>query len=197
MDKRSKAIGVERARAMFPVVPVSDEFLRPHPATLAWWSARDGCRTCRHYLMPVYNGGLDSGGERCGRLHTSVGAAGLGRRVNPYCVDARGEGARCGPGAALREPVLLADAAAPRVVCTFCLREGHRAHACPALRRVQKRSIGAAARAIDVLSKEVKSLMRKLDSYVPADQASELRWRVLELEERLGIEAGARVVALS
>jgi hypothetical protein len=197
MGKRLGEIGVEVARKMFPVVPVSGEFLRPHPATLAWWAARDACRTCRHHLMREDSGGLDSGGERCGRLYTRVGSAGVGRRVNPYCVDARGEGARCGPGAALREPVLLADATAPRVVCTFCLREGHRAHACPALRRVQKRSIGAAARAIDVLSKEVKSLERKLDSYVPADQASELRWRILELEESLRVEDGARAGALS
>lgn len=99
MDKRCKLIGVERARAMFPVVPVSAEFLRPHPATLAWWAARDACRTCRHHLMPV-----DSGGERCGRLYARVGSGGVGRCVNAYCIDARGEGARCGPGAALHEP---------------------------------------------------------------------------------------------
>lgn len=80
---------------------IDTTFLRPHPATLAWWAARDACRTCSHHMPPAVFGD----GERCRRLQRPIGGGGYGRRIHPYCIDARDEGAECGPAASLRRPV--------------------------------------------------------------------------------------------
>lgn len=81
---------------------IDTRFLTVHPSTAAWWARRDKCRACAHY-MPSIEHQKDRGGERCGAL-MMPNAVRTGRSIAAYCVDARSEGARCGPGAAMFTP---------------------------------------------------------------------------------------------
>jgi hypothetical protein len=78
-------------------------FLRVHSRTRRWWQERETCRACVHYVFGVDKHG--SGGERCAAVRVRVGLTGRsGRTLNQYCIDARDEGARCGPNATLFKP---------------------------------------------------------------------------------------------
>lgn len=94
--------------------------------------------------------------------------------------------------------------------CTYCGQEGHRAHACPRRRnaligRLQRfrrpdaphwdtaqgqMELQAMLDTVDDLVRdsaqaERDALLRKFDGYVPADQASSMRYRIAELEAQV------------
>jgi hypothetical protein len=69
------------------------EFLRVHPATLAWWQQREQCQRCGNALLTrPYEGETIL---RCTMLRQG-GAHGSG-----YCIDARLPDGPCGPEAKL------------------------------------------------------------------------------------------------
>lgn len=89
--------------------PIDTRFLRPHPATVAWWQRRDKCRACKHHdendaTHP------ENKAERCHAykpLRTHIG-----RLPYELCADARATAAErddglaglCGPEAVMFEP---------------------------------------------------------------------------------------------
>lgn len=79
-------------------------------------------------------------------------------------------------------------------ICTFCGQTGHRAHACPMRPEAPKAGPGLTDEAIaeygarcaeEAAHRERAALLRKFDAYVPADVASSMRWRILELEQQI------------
>lgn len=62
-------------------------FLAVHPATALWWQQRGKCEACVHV-------------RRVGKTAMYCTASPAPSRVGFYpCIDARAEGARCGPDA--------------------------------------------------------------------------------------------------
>jgi hypothetical protein len=78
---------------------LDDRFLTVHPATSAWWAQRSRCRKCESHHVQTESCGATM--ERC--------AAVADRKPGPkargdgmaYCIDARLDGAPCGPKAEL------------------------------------------------------------------------------------------------
>ncbi len=68
----------------------------------------------------------------------------------------------------------------------------------PALLRDRARADDYAAACHGIVHKLVDeaAILRKFDGYVPADQASSMRWRILELEEVVRSEVAARAPLL-
>lgn len=78
-------------------------FLRLHPATALWWRQRPKCRACAHYIADVQHDRSNSG-ERCSASRVRINAGRRSRTITMHCIDARIDGAPCGPAAALFEP---------------------------------------------------------------------------------------------
>lgn len=80
-------------------------------------------------------------------------------------------------------------------ICTYCGQTGHRAHACPirpdfqiggTLKECEEQIIDYGVRCAEfAVERERAALLRKFDAYVPADVASSMRWRIMELEQQL------------
>ena len=75
---------------------LSDEFLKPHPATALWWQQREQCMRCANVDRRLEGHKQVSEVLRCKLSRTPAG-----RKEWAYCVDARSEGRECGPGAKL------------------------------------------------------------------------------------------------
>ena len=74
---------------------IDQRFLTPHPATALWWEQREKCEKCVHLNRQSY-------AIRCTKT-TSIDD--FRKSVSyAYCIDARLEGAPCGPNAALFKP---------------------------------------------------------------------------------------------
>ena len=73
------------------MVRLDTQFLRPHPATEAWWGQRAQCEACS---ASYHEAG--AGGVRCRASQAK-------NQVTPhgYCIDARAVDGPCGPHAIL------------------------------------------------------------------------------------------------
>ena len=82
---------------------VDPRYLSVHPATLAWWSQRDKCKTCKHMMIdgdPAMRCTLT---KRTGKGRSALLWTGRHTGVEfEYCIDAR-LGA-CGPEGKLWSP---------------------------------------------------------------------------------------------
>ena len=72
------------------------EFLSVHPATALWWEQRGQCQRCAHVRIKMEAFDESVPVMRCAMVRTP-----RGRQELAYCIDARLEGARCGPEAKL------------------------------------------------------------------------------------------------
>lgn len=83
-----------------------------HPRTLLWWEQREQCVRClrSHQDGDATNGCArthfgDAAGLRCSEVRRHIGGGNAaGRNIDVYCIDARSEGALCGPDARLFKP---------------------------------------------------------------------------------------------
>jgi hypothetical protein len=73
---------------------LSDEFLRPHPATTLWWEQREQCLRCANVICRLEGDKEITQVMRCKAVRTAVG-----RKDHAYCIDARI--GLCGPEATL------------------------------------------------------------------------------------------------
>jgi hypothetical protein len=86
---------------------LSEQFLRVHPATQAWWQRRERCESCKHSRLKRGEG--NEGVLRCNRaqhpnpLVRQMLSARVGADLRPYCIDASDEGGQCGPDGKLYE----------------------------------------------------------------------------------------------
>lgn len=88
---------------------IDQRFLTLHPATAVWRAQREKCEQCAHSYVPNSNDPKTEGHEglRCRKTTPQNCFKRGGFKINDptaYCIDARLEGAPCGPGAALFQP---------------------------------------------------------------------------------------------
>lgn len=88
---------------------IDQRFLTLHPATALWFEQRKTCEQCAHSYVPNNNDPRVEGHEglRCMATKPDRSCKRGGFRINEarsYCIDARLEGAPCGPDAALFKP---------------------------------------------------------------------------------------------
>lgn len=106
--------------AVPPPLPVREapSLLEPHPRNVAWGEQREACRRCLyHTSMGPASRGHGGLGERCSQVTVrdmvDVWRQVYGRKQpGPpdemvYCIDAREEGAPCGPEAKLFKQRIL------------------------------------------------------------------------------------------
>ena len=80
---------------------IDTRFLTIHPATTLWHQQRDQCERCAHFALREGDEGESI--MRCKAVRVAP------RRSRPtlgaYCIDARSEGAACGPDAILYKEI--------------------------------------------------------------------------------------------
>jgi len=86
---------------------IDERFLTPHPRTVLWFAQRGKCERC---VNSHQDGDRTSGkrthGGMVGGMRCSAAKDEKSRRAtDAYCIDAREEGAKCGPGAKLFKPL--------------------------------------------------------------------------------------------